>query len=139
MCCREKAVHALAPQRLTACCHLCVDTSVRSVQEPVCSLLSSLQGTNQQDAPRQTPLVCKPERGRGPAGAHRLGNDEVANLQEGSGTHSAFWTLVTFAWHFLSSFAKVLGLLLLDEKTGFAQSRATPAHSCFTKGHAKVL
>ena len=89
---------------LPLCGHIC--EVCKSQHAP----LSSLQRTCQLDTPCLTPLVCKPERERGPAGAHRLGNDEGVNLQERSETHSAFWTVVTFARHLLSSFARVLAL-----------------------------
>lgn len=109
MCCREKAVCTLVPQRLTVCCHHCVDMAVRSVdvavrsiQEPALPHHTSpfqnfMLGKLPAECPSPNPLVCKYKRERGLAVAHGLGNDVVANHQVGSRTHSAFWTPVTFA------------------------------------------
>lgn len=105
MCCR-KTVCVLVPQGPITCYFHCVDTTRvclplqgvhKSQQAPSVPLQRfMLKNFCQLDASRQTPLVCKPQRGTGgPASTHGLGNDEVANHQVRGGAHGAFWIPVT--------------------------------------------
>lgn len=85
-CCREKAVCALVPQRTTAWCRHCGDTSVRSALRASMPPLPTLRNWPAECPSPNSTGMQTPGRGRerSQAGAHGLGNDEVANHQVGS-------------------------------------------------------